>query len=132
MWVLIMGWGLVLLERGGNGYVREVGGKERGRRGVKLWEWFNGLGGILGRVWMGELVLNDREEGGNVVVGYRIVGIVVLVIGVVLWGVDLGEMSDVGRGEDEGGGCNMRKVFWDEKMFVFGVVGLVRYEVGEI
>ena len=67
------------------------------------------------------------------VVPYTILGILVLVIALVFSRVDLPEISHVATAEDEAKrSSNISKLFSHHKMFVFGLLALLSYEVAEI
>ncbi len=55
-----------------------------------------------------------------------------LVIALVFSRVDLPEISHVATAEDEAAGSNISKLFSHHKMFVFGLLALLSYEVAEI
>lgn len=128
----IIGCGLVFLETAANPYVTELGAKETATSRLNLSQSFNGLGGIFATLCIGQFLFNQTEEGGNVVVPYTILGILVLVIALVFSRVDLPEISHVATAEDEAAGSNISKLFSHHKMFVFGLLALLSYEVAEI
>lgn len=61
---------------------------------------------------IGQFLFNHTEEGGNVVMPYTILGILVLVIALVFSRVDLPEISHVATAEDEAAGSNISKLFF--------------------
>ncbi len=130
--LFIIGCGLVFLETAANPYVTELGAKETATSRLNLSQSFNGLGGIFATLCIGQFLFNQTEEGGNVVVPYTILGILVLVIALVFSRVDLPEISHVATAEDEAAGSNISKLFSHHKMFVFGLLALLSYEVAEI
>ena len=112
--LFIIGCGLVFLETAANPYVTELGAKETATSRLNLSQSFNGLGGIFATLCIGQFLFNHTEEGGNVVVPYTILGIL------------------VATAEDEAAGSNISKLFSHHKMFVFGLLALLSYEVAEI
>ena len=86
--LFIIGCGLVFLETAANPYVTELGAKETATSRLNLSQSFNGLGGIFATLCIGQFLFNQTEEGGNVVVPYTILGILVLVIALVFSRVD--------------------------------------------
>ena len=130
--LFILGCGLVFLETAANPYVTELGSKETATSRLNLSQSFNGLGGIFATLCIGQFLFNNTEQGGNVVVPYTILGILVLVIALVFSRVDLPEIQHKQTAEDEAHGSNISKLFKHHKMFVFGLFALLSYEVAEI
>ena len=130
--LFIIGCGLVFLETAANPYVTELGSKETATSRLNLSQSFNGLGGIFATFCIGQFLFNNTEEGGNVVVPYAILGVLVLAIAVVFSRVNLPEISHEQTSEDKERGSNIRKLFTHHKMFVFGLFALLSYEVAEI
>lgn len=131
--LFIIGCGLVFLETAANPYVTELGAKETATSRLNLSQSFNGLGGIFATLCIGQFLFNNTEEGGNVVVPYTILGILVLVIALVFSRVDLPEIKhDDSEEQSQGGLSNIAMLFAHHKMFVFGLFALLSYEVAEI
>ncbi len=130
--LFIIGCGLVFLETAANPYVTELGAKETATSRLNLSQSFNGLGGIFATFCIGQFLFNNTEQGGNVVVPYAILGILVLLIALVFSRVQLPEIQHVATSEDKAGGSNIAKLFGNHKMFVFGLFALLSYEVAEI
>lgn len=130
--LFIIGCGLVFLETAANPYVTELGSKETATSRLNLSQSFNGLGGIFATFCIGQFLFNNTEEGGNVVVPYAILGVLVLAIAVVFSRINLPEISHEQTSEDKERGSNIRKLFTHHKMFVFGLFALLSYEVAEI
>ena len=130
--LFIIGCGLVFLETAANPYVTELGAKETATSRLNLSQSFNGMGGIFATLCIGQFLFNNTEEGGNVVVPYTILGILVFLIAVVFSRVDLPEIKHEETVEDEAAGSNIGKLFAHHKMFVFGLFALLSYEVAEI
>ena len=130
--LFIIGCGLVFLETAANPYVTELGAKETATSRLNLSQSFNGLGGIFATFCIGQFLFNNTDEGGNVVVPYTILGILVLLIAMVFSRVHLPEIKHEKTEEDMAQGSNIAKLFAHHPMFVFGLFSLLCYEVAEI
>ena len=130
--LFVIGCGLVFLETAANPYVTELGPKETATSRLNLSQSFNGLGGIFATFCIGQFLFNNTDAGGNVVVPYTILGILVLAIALVFSRVHLPEIKHEMTAEDEAHGSNIGKLFAHHKMFVFGLFALLSYEVAEI
>ena len=130
--LFVIGCGLVFLETAANPYVTELGAKETATSRLNLSQSFNGLGGIFATLCIGQFLFDNSEAGGNVVVPYIVLGILVLLIAVVFSRVHLPEIKHEATEEDRAGGSNVGKLFTHHPMFVFGLFALLCYEVAEI
>lgn len=130
--LFIIGCGLVFLETAANPYVTELGAKETAASRLNLSQTFNGLGGIFATFSIGQFLFNNTETGGNVVIPYAILGIVVLLIALVFSYVKLPEIHHRTTAEDLEHGSNIVKLFSHHHAFVFGLLALLCYEVAEI
>ena len=130
--LFVIGCGLVFLETAANPYVTELGARETATSRLNLSQSFNGLGSIFATFCIGQFLFNDTQQGGNVVIPYAILGILVLVIAVVFSRVDLPEIQHRQTNEDKAKGSNIAKLFANHRMFVFGLFALLSYEVAEI
>ncbi len=130
--LFIIGCGLVFLETAANPYVTELGANETATSRLNLSQSFNGLGGIFATLCIGQFLFDNTEEGGNVVVPYTILGILVLLISIVFSRVNLPEIKHEETEEDQAEGSNIGKLFARHPMFVFGLLALLCYEVAEI
>ena len=130
--LFIIGCGLVFLETAANPYVTELGARETATSRLNLSQSFNGLGSIFATFCIGQFLFNDTQQGGNVVIPYAILGILVLAIAVVFSRVDLPEIQHQQTQEDKAKGSNIAKLFANHRMFVFGLFALLSYEVAEI
>ena len=130
--LFIIGCGLVFLETAANPYVTELGARETATSRLNLSQSFNGLGSIFATFCIGQFLFNDTQQGGNVVIPYAILGILVLAIAVVFSRVDLPEIQHQQTTEDKAKGSNIAKLFANHRMFVFGLFALLSYEVAEI
>ncbi len=130
--LFVIGCGLVFLETAANPYVTELGARETATSRLNLSQSFNGLGSIFATFCIGQFLFNDTQQGGNVVIPYAILGILVLAIAVVFSRVDLPEIQHQQTQEDKAKGSNIAKLFANHRMFVFGLFALLSYEVAEI
>lgn len=130
--LFIIGCGLVFLETAANPYVTELGARETATSRLNLSQSFNGLGSIFATFCIGQFLFNDTQQGGNVVIPYAILGVLVLAIAVVFSRVDLPEIQHQQTTEDKAKGSNIAKLFANHRMFVFGLLALLSYEVAEI
>lgn len=130
--LFVIGCGLVFLETAANPYVTELGARETATSRLNLSQSFNGLGSIFATFCIGQFLFNDTQQGGNVVIPYAILGVLVLVIAVVFSRVDLPEIQHTQTQEDKAKGSNIAKLFANHRMFVFGLLALLSYEVAEI
>lgn len=129
--LFVIGCGLVFLETAANPYVTELGPRHTATSRLNLSQSFNGLGSLFATLVVGQFLFNGSETGGNVVVPYTILGALVLVIAVVFMRVDLPEIQHEQTAEDRERGSNYAKLL-KHKMFVFGLLALLAYEVAEI
>lgn len=130
--LFVIGCGLVFLETAANPYVTELGARETATSRLNLSQSFNGLGSIFATFCIGQFLFNDTQQGGNVVIPYAILGVLVLAIAVVFSRVDLPEIQHKQTQEDKAKGSNIAKLFANHRMFVFGLFALLSYEVAEI
>lgn len=130
--LFVIGCGLVFLETAANPYVTELGARETATSRLNLSQSFNGLGSIFATFCIGQFLFNDTQQGGNVVIPYAILGVLVLAIAVVFSRVDLPEIQHQQTTEDKEKGSNIAKLFANHRMFVFGLLALLSYEVAEI
>lgn len=130
--LFVIGCGLVFLETAANPYVTELGARETATSRLNLSQSFNGLGSIFATFCIGQFLFNDTQQGGNVVIPYAILGVLVLAIAVVFSRVDLPEIQHRQTNEDKAKGSNIAKLFANHRMFVFGLFALLSYEVAEI
>lgn len=130
--LFVIGCGLVFLETAANPYVTELGAMETATSRLNLSQSFNGLGSIFATFCIGQFLFNDTQQGGNVVIPYAILGVLVLAIAVVFSRVDLPEIQHQQTTEDKAKGSNIAKLFANHRMFVFGLLALLSYEVAEI
>ena len=132
--LFVIGCGLVFLETSANPYATELGPKATATSRLNFSQSFNGLGCMFATFGVGQFLFrNNSPEGGNVVVPYAVMGVLVLAIAVVFARVNLPEIKheDAPADDADNGRGNLRKL-WGKPMFVFGLSALLAYEVAEI
>ena len=130
--LFIIGCGLVFLETSANPYVTELGDPHTATSRLNLSQSFNGLGSLSATFLIGQFLFNGTDRGGNIVIPYTVLGIVVLLIAVVFSRVNLPEIKHQETEEDRSQGTRINKLFRHHPMFVFGLFSLLAYEVAEI
>lgn len=132
--LFIIGCGLVFLETSANPYVTELGAPETATARLNFSQSFNGLGSLSATFLVGQFLFNGTDNGGNIVVPYTVLGIVVLLIAVVFSRVNLLEIKHKVTEEEIENEKETRivQLFRHHPMFVFGLFTLLAYEVSEI
>ena len=130
--LFIIGCGLVFLETSANPYVTELGNKETATSRLNFSQSFNGLGSLFATFAIGQFFFNGTSEGGDVVVPYTILGILVLIIAIVFSRVELPEIKHEETAEDRTSATRIMKLFRHHPLFVFGLFALLAYEIAEI
>lgn len=127
--LFIIGCGLTFLETAANPYSTELGPKETATSRLNLSQTFNGLGCAIAPALIGGYLFN----GGDITTPYIIMGGVVLAIAMIFSQVRLPEMKHhrVGDNATDIDG-NRWKLLWKHKLFIFGLVALLFYEIAEI
>ena len=129
--LFVIGCGLVFLETAANPYVTELGPVQTATSRLNLSQSFNGLGSLFATLAVGQFLFNGTSNGGNVVIPYTILGVLVLGIAVVFMRVDLPEIQHEVTAEDQAQGNHFVKLC-NHPLFVFGLLALLAYEVAEI
>lgn len=129
--LFVIGCGLVFLETAANPYVTELGPIETATSRLNFSQSFNGLGSLFATLVVGQLLFNGTEMGGNVVLPYTILGVLVLSIAVIFMRVDLPEIQHKTTTHDHATGSNYIKLL-KHQWFVLGLLALLAYEVAEI
>ena len=93
---------------------------------------FNGLGSLAATFLVGQFLFNGTAVGGDIVIPYTILGIVVLAIAVVFSRVNLPEIKHEETVEDKEKSSRITKLFRHHPQFVFGLFALLAYEIAEI
>ena len=130
--LFIIGCGLVFLETAANPYAAELGDKETASSRLNYSQSFNGLGCLFATYAVGQFLFNGSSDGGNVVVPYAVLGVLVMCIAVVFSRVDLPEIKHEETEEDSIQDTRIMKLFKRHPMFVFGLFALLAYEIAEI
>lgn len=130
--LFIIGCGLVFLETAANPYAAELGDKETASSRLNFSQSFNGLGCLFATYAVGQFLFNGSSDGGNVVVPYAVLGVLVMCIAVVFSRVDLPEIKHEETEEDNIQDTRIMKLFKRHPMFVFGLFALLAYEIAEI
>ena len=130
--LFIIGCGLVFLETAANPYAAELGDKETASSRLNFLQSFNGLGCLFANYAVGQFLFNGSSDGGNVVVPYAVLGVLVMCIAVIFSRVDLPEIKHEETEEDSIQDTRIMKLFKRHPMFVFGLFALLAYEIAEI
>ena len=130
--LFIIGCGLVFLETAANPYAAELVDKETASSRLNFSQSFNGLGCLFATYAVGQFLFNGSSDGGNVVVPYAVLGVLVMCIAVVFSRVDLPEIKHEETEEDSIQDTRIMKLFKRHPMFVFGLFALLAYEIAEI
>lgn len=128
--LFVIGCGLTFLETAANPYATELGPRETAASRLNFAQSFNGLGCICAPVLAGLLLFSkDGQAGsGNVALPYVCMGVVVLLVALVFSRIKLPEIEYSVELDKEGNEVGL----WSHKLFVFGLIALFAYEVGEI
>lgn len=130
--LFIIGCGLVFLETAANPYAAELGDKATASSRLNFSQSFNGLGCLFATYAVGQFLFNGSSDGGNVVVPYAVLGVLVMCIAVIFSRVDLPEIKHEETEEDSIEDTRIMKLFKRHPMFVFGLFALLAYEIAEI
>lgn len=130
--LFIIGCGLVFLETAANPYAAELGDKETASSRLNFSQSFNGLGCLFATYAVGQFLFDGSSDGGNVVVPYAVLGVLVMCIAVIFSRVDLPEIKHEETEEDHIQDTRIMKLFKRHPMFVFGLFALLAYEIAEI
>ena len=132
--LFVIGCGLTFLETAANPYVTELGPKETASSRLNLSQTFNGMGCFMATLLVGQFLFS--EDGGNadVAVPYGIMGVLVLIIALVFTKVKLPETVNLTSGSltPASSPIEERGVASFDKVFLFGLLALLSYEVAEI
>lgn len=130
--LFVIGCGLVFLETSANPYVTELGDKSTATSRLNLSQSFNGLGSLFATFVVGQFLFGNSIDGGDVAVPYTILGVLVLMIAAVFAKVRLPEINHGEEPASGGGLLSDIRGLWQHKVFVFGLIALLAYEVSEI
>ncbi len=127
--LFVIGCGLTFLETAANPYVTELGAKETAASRLNLAQSFNGLGCICAPLLVGWFLFSDTQEHPNsVAFPYACMGILVLLVAAVFLRVKLPEIKHEVEVDQTGKQVGL----WSHKLFVFGLIALLAYEIAEI
>lgn len=128
--LFVIGCGLTFLETAANPYATELGAKETAASRLNFAQSFNGLGCICAPILAGLLLFSEDGQigSGNVALPYVCMGVVVLMAALVFSRIKLPEIEH----NEEIDGAGNRVGLWSHKLFIFGLMALFAYEVGEI
>ena len=128
--LFVIGCGLTFLETAANPYATELGAKETAASRLNFAQSFNGLGCICAPVLAGLLLFSEDGSGsaGNVALPYVGMGIVVLLVALVFSKIKLPEIEHRVEVDEAGHEIGL----WSHKLFIFGLLALFAYEIGEI
>ncbi len=131
--LFVIGCGLTFLETAANPYVTELGDKETSTSRLNFSQSFNGLGCLFATFAVGQFLFRDSTDSGNVAIPYTILGLLVLVIAIVFSKVNLPEIKHNDGGDEKAkyGREPLLKI-WKHRVFVYGLIALLAYEVAEI
>ncbi len=128
--LFVIGCGLTFLETAANPYATELGARETAASRLNFAQSFNGLGCICAPVLAGLLLFSEDGSGsaGNVALPYVGMGIVVLLVALIFSKIRLPEIEHSVEVDENG----HRVGLWLHKLFIFGLLALFAYEIGEI
>ncbi len=128
--LFVIGCGLTFLETAANPYATELGPKETAASRLNFAQSFNGLGCICAPILTGLLLFSDDggQGSGNVALPYVCMGVVVLLVALVFSRIKLPEIEHEQEVDAEGHVVGL----WKHPLFVFGLIALFAYEIGEI
>ena len=133
--LFVIGCGLVFLETSANPYVTELGPKETSTARLNFSQSFNGVGSMFATLVVGSFLFQNTDNsgvaGGNAVIPYAIMGVIVLIIAIVFSRASLPEIHHEDDSETHEGGHNLSRLF-SNGWFVFGLIALLAYEIAEI
>ena len=132
--LFIIACGLAFLETSANPYVTELGPQETATSRLNLSQSFNGLGSSLAPFIIGVFLFSDTSA--DVALPYTIMGAIVVIVAIIFL---FSELPDITHEEestnvedDDETGIDKLKRLFKNKTFLFGLIALLAYEVGEI
>lgn len=128
--LFVIGCGLTFLETAANPYVTELGPRQTASSRLNLSQTFNGMGCFMATFLVGSFLFSEGADGpADVAVPYAIMGALVLAIAFVFTRVELPEIAS--EEADAPASAGIGQVL-KNKLFVFGLLALLAYEVAEI
>jgi len=131
--LFVIGCGLVFLETVANPYATELGPEETASSRLNLSQTFNGMGCFMATFIVGQYLFRTDGTSGDVTVPYMVMGIIVLAVAVVFSFVQLPEIqTDNDDKMAQVPLARRMKALFGHRLFVFGLLALLAYEVAEI
>lgn len=128
--LFVIGCGLTFLETAANPYVTELGPRQTASSRLNLSQTFNGMGCFMATFLVGSFLFSEGADGpADVAVPYAIMGALVLAIAFVFTRVELPEIASYEADAPASAGIGQ---VLKNKLFVFGLLALLAYEVAEI
>jgi FHS family L-fucose permease-like MFS transporter len=128
--LFIIACGLAFLETAANPYSTLLGPKETATSRLNLSQSFNGLGSSLGPLIMGGYLFSQADA--NLSLPYAVMGIVVVIVAIVFSRVNLPEVQNDDEPADAEAPKDPIKTLLSNRVFLFGLLALLAYEVSEI
>jgi len=132
MSLFLLSCGLAVLETAANPYATELGPQQTATSRLNLSQSFNGLGSCLAPALVGGYLFG----GGDVTMPYMVMGIIVLLIALLFSRVPLPEITQPDTSADSSLSAqpqgNAFARLCRHKLFIFGLLSLLLYEVAEI
>ncbi len=128
--LFVIACGLAFLETAANPYSTMLGPKETATSRLNLSQSFNGLGSSLGPLIMGGYLFGQTNP--DLSLPYAVMGIVVMIVAVIFSRVNLPEIQIEEEPTDTEAPKNALKTLMGNRLFVFGLLALLAYEVSEI
>ncbi|MBO4663477.1 MAG: sugar MFS transporter [Bacteroidaceae bacterium] len=135
--LFIIACGLAFLETSANPYVTELGPQETATSRLNLSQSFNGLGSSLAPFIIGVFLFGDNSSDiDDVALPYTIMGAIVVIVAIIFLFSELPDISheeeNTNVEDDDETGIDKLKRLFKNKTFLFGLIALLAYEVGEI
>ncbi len=130
--LFVIGCGLVFLETAANPYATELGPEATASSRLNLSQTFNGMGCFMATLLVGQYLFRNDGTSGNVSVPYMVIGIIVMAVAVTFSFVKLPEIHAKDDGAAAGSLSVRLKALFKHRLFVFGLIALLAYEVAEI
>ena len=133
--LFVIACGLAILETSANPYAAELGAKETSASRLNFAQSFNGLGACLAPFIVGSFLFSEGNDA-DVSVPYAIMGVVVVIVAIIFSFSKLPEIKHENEGELADSEAekisNPYSKLFKNKMFIFGALALLAYEVAEI
>jgi len=130
--LFIIACGLALLETSANPYAAELGAKETSASRLNFAQSFNGLGSCLAPAIIGSLLFAEGQYA-DISIPYEIMGFVVVAVAITFAFSKLPDIKHDNASEEATEKIsNPYSKLFRNRMFIFGVLALLAYEVAEI